>query len=492
MKDGLSVNNQGPISLRPEHPQRRALSQLVTDFDLDLHGSSDGVEISGVSLSSGSVEPGDLYIGMPGVRTHGAAYAAQAAERGAVAVLTDADGLDLATAAGLPIIVVPEPRAALGHLAAWVYRTAEEPPTLFGVTGTNGKTSVVYLLSGMLAQLGIVSGLSSTAERRIGDLAVTSSLTTPEASELHALLARMRESEVRAVAIEVSAQALTRHRVDGIVFDVVGFTNLSHDHFDDYGDFDEYFAAKRELFEPDRARRGVVTVDSEWGGRLVEQSRIPVTTLTARPEVDADWRMTILEEAAGSTTFRLEGPEDRTLVTSVPLLGWFMAANAALAIVMLVESGVEFDMIAGARRRHRRLHPRAGRAHQRRSRARRVHRLRTQPGRLPQHPRGDPSRHARTRVHGVRRRRRPRHDEAPRHGRDRGPRCRCRGRHRLPSAERRPGGHPAGAPGGRPTASCTRWPTRRPRSVRRSRWPGRATRSSTPDQGTRTTTRSPA
>jgi len=346
MKDGLSVNNQGPISLRPEHPQRRALSQLVTEFDLDLHGSADGVEISGVSLSSGAVEPGDLYIGMPGVRAHGAAYAEQAKERGAVAVLTDDAGRDLAAAAGLPIIVVPEPRAALGHLAAWVYRTAEEPPTLFGVTGTNGKTSVVYLLSGMLAQLGIVSGLSSTAERRIGDLAVTSSLTTPEASELHALLARMRESEVRAVAIEVSAQALTRHRVDGIVFDVVGFTNLSHDHFDDYGDFDEYFAAKRELFEPDRARRGVVTIDSEWGGRLVEQSRIPVTTLTTRPEVDADWRMTILEETAGSTTFRLDGPGDQVLVTSVPLLGWFMAANAALAIVMLVESGVEFDMIA--------------------------------------------------------------------------------------------------------------------------------------------------
>jgi UDP-N-acetylmuramoyl-L-alanyl-D-glutamate--2,6-diaminopimelate ligase len=348
MKDGLSVNNQGPISLRPEHPQRRALSQLVTEFDLDLHGSADGVEISGVSLSSGAVEPGDLYIGMPGVRAHGAAYAEQAKERGAVAVLTDDAGRDLAAAAGLPIIVVPEPRAALGHLAAWVYRTAEEPPTLFGVTGTNGKTSVVYLLSGMLAQLGIVSGLSSTAERRIGDLAVTSSLTTPEASELHALLARMRESEVRAVAIEVSAQALTRHRVDGIVFDVVGFTNLSHDHFDDYGDFDEYFAAKRELFEPDRARRGVVTIDSEWGGRLVEQSRIPVTTLTTRPEVDADWRMTILEETAGSTTFRLDGPGDRVLETSVPLLGWFMAANAALAIVMLVESGVEFDMIAQA------------------------------------------------------------------------------------------------------------------------------------------------
>ena len=108
------MNDQGPISLRPEHPQRRALSQLVTEFGLDLHGSADGVEISGVSLSSGAVEPGDLYIGMPGVRVHGAAYAEQAKERGAVAVLTDDADESSRPTAGLPIIVEPEPRAALG------------------------------------------------------------------------------------------------------------------------------------------------------------------------------------------------------------------------------------------------------------------------------------------------------------------------------------------------------------------------------------------
>ncbi|MGG7463086.1 Mur ligase family protein [Plantibacter sp. YIM 135347] len=342
------MTSQGPISLRPEHPQHRALSQLVADFDLTVVGNADGVEVSGVSLSSSAVEPGDLYIGMPGVRAHGASYTAEARDRGAVAVLTNEAGRELAAESGLPIVVVADPRAVLGHVAAWVYRTAEEPPTLFGVTGTNGKTSAVYLLNGILGQLGIVSGLSSTAERRIGDVAVTSSLTTPEASELHALLARMRESEVRAVAIEVSAQALTRHRIDGIVFDVVGFTNLSHDHLDDYADFEEYFSAKRELFEPERARRGVVTVDSEWGRRLTHESRIPLATLTTVEGVEADWRMTMLSESSSSTSFRLEGPEDRVLETSVPLLGWFMAANAALAIVMLVESGIEFDMIAQA------------------------------------------------------------------------------------------------------------------------------------------------
>jgi len=338
--------------LRPEHPVARSLSQLAAEFGLDHTGSIDTVEVSGVSLSSSAVEPGDLYVGVPGRNAHGARFAEAAAERGAVAVLTDAAGAELAAQSGLPIVITPDARAALGPVAAWIYRTAEEPATLFAVTGTNGKTSVVYLLSAILGQLGVVSGLSSTAERRIGDTAVTSALTTPEASELHALLARMREENVRAVAIEVSAQALSRHRVDGLVFDVAGFTNLSHDHLDDYAAMEDYFQAKVALFEPDRARRGVVTVDTPWGARLARESRIPVTTLSTTGvsgiSGDAEWRMTVTDETIMHTEFRLDSPDGRTLSTRIPLLGSYMAANAALAIVMLVESGYDLEAIAHA------------------------------------------------------------------------------------------------------------------------------------------------
>jgi UDP-N-acetylmuramoyl-L-alanyl-D-glutamate--2,6-diaminopimelate ligase len=342
----------GPTALRPQHPSLRPLSGLVREFGFRLRGDDSGLDVSGVSLSSGTVEPGDLYVGVPGRNAHGARFSSDAAGHGAVAVLTDEEGADLAAASGLPVLVTADARAALGEVAAWVYRTGihggDDEATLFAVTGTNGKTSVVYLLDAILRQLGIVAGLSSTAERRIGDEAVTSALTTPEASELHALLARMREVGVRAVGVEVSAQALTRHRVDGIVFDVVGFTNLSHDHLDDYDDLEEYFAAKLALFDPDRARRGVITVDSGWGERLTTAARIPVTTLTTDASRDADWRMTVLAESAEHTRFRLSGPGGRAIETSVPLLGWYMAANAALAIVMLVESGVDLDVIAHA------------------------------------------------------------------------------------------------------------------------------------------------
>jgi len=333
-------------ALRPQHPVPRSLSELAREFDLELHGDIDGVEVTGVTLNSATVQPGDLYVGVPGRRSHGAAFAAAAAEAGAVAVLTDRAGAELAEGSGLPVLVTPDARAALGAVSAWIYRTDEFNATLFAVTGTNGKTSVVYLLFAILRQLGVVAGLTSTAERRIGDEAVTSALTTPEATELHALLARMREAEVRAVGIEVSAQALSRHRVDGLVFDVAGFTNLSHDHLDDYADMDEYFRSKLELFQPDRSRRAVVTVDSDWGRRIVDESRIPITTLSTRGDGDADWRMRVLEERATYTEFLLEGPENKELRTRVPLLGWYMAANAALAIVMLVESGYDLEAIA--------------------------------------------------------------------------------------------------------------------------------------------------
>lgn len=330
----------------------RSLSQLVTEFSLGPVRGVEGVEVSGVTLDSRRVEAGDLYVGVAGRSAHGAAFAADAAASGAVAVLTDPEGAALAGASGLPVLVTPDPRAALGDVASWIHRTREDVPTLFGVTGTNGKTSVVYILDALLRRLGVVSGLSSTAERRIGDLAVASSLTTPEASELHGLLARMRESAVRAVSIEVSAQALSRHRIDGLVFDVVGFTNLSHDHLDDYADMEHYFDAKADLFQPDRARRGVVTVDSVWGRQLAERSRIPVATLASSPVVgappttDADWSMTVIRSTSEQTTFRLDGPENRSVEVSVPLIGWYMAANAALAIVMLVESGFDLDAIA--------------------------------------------------------------------------------------------------------------------------------------------------
>ncbi len=337
-----------PPVLRPEHPEPRPLADLVTAFGLEHHGVLDGVAVTGVTLSTGDVVPGDLFVGLRGAHRHGAEFAADAAAAGAVAVLTDSEGRVVAQGTGLPVLVVDEPRAALGDISAWIYRTNENPPLMLGVTGTNGKTSTAYLLEAILRQLGHITGLSSTAERHIGDLTVVSRLTTPEASEMHALLARMREAGVDSVAVEVSAQALSRHRVDGLLFDVVGFTNLTHDHLDDYIDMNEYFAAKLPLFFADRGHRGVVSLDSPYGARVVDEARIPVVTITSRAEVQADWRVEITEEHPAHTGFRLVSPGGRSIDTRVPLIGAHMAANAGLGIVMLVEAGITLDDIETA------------------------------------------------------------------------------------------------------------------------------------------------
>ena len=348
------MSSRIPPVLRPEHPSPRSLAGFVQEFGIEHRGSVDGLEISGVTLSTGDLHPGDLFVGVKGFKGHGAAYAAQAREGGAVALLTDAEGAELAADAGLPILLVENPRLALGEIAAWVYRTRDGAPLLFGTTGTNGKTSTSYLLEAVLRQLGLVTGLSSTAERHIGDLTIVSRLTTPEASEMHALLARMRESGVRAVAVEVSAQALTHHRVDGLLFDVAGFTNLSHDHLDDYADMEEYFQAKLPLFQPELSKRAVICLDTAYGARVVEEARIPVTTIAtighASPEdvEGADWTVEILDSTPLYTEFRLSGPEGRSLVAREPLIGWHMAANAALGIVMLVEAGFELEAIGAA------------------------------------------------------------------------------------------------------------------------------------------------
>ena len=346
-----------PPVLRPADPPRRALAELADHFATEVRGDLAGVQLSGITLATADLRAGEAFVAIQGVNRHGAEFAQTAADQGAVAIITDAAGADIAASAGLPIVIVDDPRGVLGELSAWVYGTgASDPlPLLFGTTGTNGKTSVSHLLQGIFDQLGVVSGLSSTAERHIAGEVIVSRLTTPEASEMHALLALMRERNVEAVAVEVSAQALSRHRVDGIVFDVAGFTNLSHDHLDDYADMEEYFQAKLPLFTPERARRGVISLDSAYSPRVVEAASIPVVTvgtpsIAADPDAAAaaDWVVTIDDERQAGTVFTLTGRDGRTLTTMVPVIGQHMAANAGLAIVMLLEAGYDWDRIAAA------------------------------------------------------------------------------------------------------------------------------------------------
>ena len=340
-----------PPSIRPERVRPITVGVLAAAIGATVEGTGDA-QVTGATVSSATARPGDLFVGMPGQHQHGAQFAAEAAASGAAALLSDAAGVDLAAkvlaaagAAPLPAIVVESPRPALGAVAARIYDFTRDEPQLFGVTGTNGKTSTVHLLEGIARALGETTGLSSTAERHIAGRVVVSGLTTPEASDMHALIATMREARVTAAAIEVSAQALERHRVDGLWFGTVGFTNLSHDHLDDYGDLERYFAEKLKLFTPERAGRAVVSLDTPYGARVVRHSGIPVETITSHADVAADWRVRTLDVARAGTRLEVTAPDGRSLRAFIPIIGEHHAANAGLAIAMLVTAGRDFDTI---------------------------------------------------------------------------------------------------------------------------------------------------
>ena len=309
--------------------------------------------ITGVTLASAEVRPGDLYAALPGARTHGARYAADAAARGAVAVLTDPTGADEAQATGLPVCVVPDPRAVLGQVAHRVYGEPSRQLTVIGITGTNGKTTTAYLIEAGLAAAGRGTGLIGTVQTRTrgrdadGVPTVTafpSVRTTPEAPALHALLATMAGRGVSAVVMEVSSHALVLGRVGGVRFAVAGFTNLGRDHLDFHADLEEYFQAKALLFDG-RAGAEVVDIDDTAGRRLADRPGRPrPVTVSIDGGTGADWTATdVAPVPGGGSTFTLRCPDGRTRPGRVRLPGQFNVANAVLAVALLDAVGVPVE-----------------------------------------------------------------------------------------------------------------------------------------------------
>nr|WP_246273730.1 UDP-N-acetylmuramoyl-L-alanyl-D-glutamate--2,6-diaminopimelate ligase [Phytohabitans houttuyneae] len=292
--------------------------------------------VSGVTHASGDVRPGDLYAALPGARRHGAEFVPAAAAAGAVAVLTDPAGADAAAAAGLPAIVVADPRDALGVIAAAVYGDPTEHLTVIGITGTAGKTSTAYLVESGLRAAGHVTGLIGTVETRLGDLVVDSVRTTPEATDLHALLAVARERGVTAVVMEVSSHALAMGRVGGVRFDVGGYTNFGLDHLDFHADAADYFAAKAKLFDG-RCRVEILNLDDEALAPL----RKPATvTYSAAGAPSATWYASAVAGSSYSQRFTAVGP-DGPVEAGVSLPGRHNIANALLAIAALVATGAD-------------------------------------------------------------------------------------------------------------------------------------------------------
>jgi UDP-N-acetylmuramoyl-L-alanyl-D-glutamate--2,6-diaminopimelate ligase len=305
------------------------LGDILDDVSLDVATSS--LEIDRVEIDSRVCGPGALFFAMPGTKKHGVAYAREAVALGAECVVGD-----VSVTLDAPVVVVPATQlpALLSHASATLTGHPETRATLVGVTGTNGKTSVTTIL----ASLARVLEWNASS---IGTL--TNERTTPAPPELYRTLAATVESfdVTRAhslIALEVSSHALDQHRVDGLRFCVVAFTNLSHDHLDYHDTMEKYFDTKSSLFTSEFAKRAVIWVDDPYGERLAGSTSLPVTRVSRREVHD------VMNSLRGSTFFW------RDHLVNSPLVGDYNVDNALMAMSIMSAMGVDDAQIANAMR----------------------------------------------------------------------------------------------------------------------------------------------
>jgi UDP-N-acetylmuramoyl-L-alanyl-D-glutamate--2,6-diaminopimelate ligase len=329
-----------------------ALTELAAAADARLVPADASVAVTGATLRAQYVRPGDLFAALPGAHAHGADFAAAALTAGAGAVLTDQAGADRPALrdsalrdAGVPLLVHRDPRSVLGALAARIYGDPSRHVAVLGVTGTSGKTTTTTMVAAGLAAGGRTAGLIGTIGTRIGAERLATGLTTPEAPDLQALLAVMRERGASHVAMEVSSHALMLGRVSGIRFAVGAFTNLSQDHLDFHPDMEDYFAAKARLFDG-RSKVEIVCTDTEWGRRLVKPGTVAVSTLHTSPGQRGWAAADVVAAPNGGQAFTALGPDRLRVDITLRLPGTFNVANALLAVAILHEAGVEPAAIA--------------------------------------------------------------------------------------------------------------------------------------------------
>ncbi|AXE39198.1 UDP-N-acetylmuramoyl-L-alanyl-D-glutamate--2,6-diaminopimelate ligase [Acidipropionibacterium virtanenii] len=321
-----------------------------------LRGALSGPGVSGITLDSRQVVPGDLYVGLPGTRFHGASFAAGAVAQGAAAVLTDAHGEELVDDPRIPVLVVADPRVAMARASALIFGNPTGRMTMYGITGTNGKTTTAFLVEAGLRAAGLRTGTIGTIGYRLDGRPLPSArttITTPESPDLQALFATMAEAGASDTVMEVSSHALAMHRVDGTRFDVAAFTNLGRDHLDFHKTMEAYFQAKARLFTADLARAAVINVDDEHGRRLAGQvaAEHGVDLITTSIDAGSDYRVASWHPEGGlGSRILVDTPTGRRDL-SLSLPGEFNVRNAVMALAMLERAGHGFaDVVAGLER----------------------------------------------------------------------------------------------------------------------------------------------
>ncbi len=299
------------------------------------------VEVVSLAYDSRAVGPGALFFCVPGEHSDGHDFAPQAVARGAVALVVERPlGL------GVPEVVVPSVRAAMGPLAACFFGDPSAQMRVVGVTGTNGKTTTAFLVRALLEAVGERCGLLGTVTSVVAGAERPVTRTTPEAIDVQGILGEMRAGGDRACAMEVSSHALELGRVDGVHFAAAIFTNLTQDHLDFHASMEEYFQAKRRLFVGGAERPGlcVVNVDDPYGRRLAAELPGAVTFAI---DGDADYRARDVRMDFAGCRFTLVSPAGERPV-ALPLPGRFNVANALGAVAAVHTMGADLDLLVAA------------------------------------------------------------------------------------------------------------------------------------------------
>ncbi len=332
-------------------PARQLNHSMTTATLLRGLAEAPDIAISGIASDTRDIRDGYLFLACRGDRSHGLDYAAQAIEAGAAAIAYDASTARNVPDVGAPLIPVDALRSRLGEIANRFYDHPSQAVRVLAVTGTNGKTTVAWLLAQCLQRLGRACGYAGTLGYGVDEVSGGEGMTTPDVVELHRRLATFRDAGAGYAAVEVSSHALAQDRIDGVAIDTALFTNLSRDHLDYHGDMETYGEAKASLFLAAEPARRIINVDSDFGRALADRCGadvIRVSTGTGRVDSGAPH---VVLHATRATAHGFEVAVASSWGDGgfhLPLHGEFNVGNAALVLAVLLADGVALDAAAAA------------------------------------------------------------------------------------------------------------------------------------------------
>ena len=321
-------------------PTPKIAAKNLADFNPAIF--TQDLLITGVKLNAQAIQPGDLFIALPGAKTHGLNFADLAIKNGAVAILSDKS--QQAAEIKVPHFVASNPRELVGEISAWLYDSPFKSLIAVGITGTNGKTTTSNLVKQLWQLAGLSAGVIGTLGVEVGSDKFESSRTTPEASDLQSIAAMMVQKNVSHLAMEVSSHALELGRVNGAHFQIGAFSNLTQDHLDFHGNMESYYLAKAKLFDQKLSNKMVVNIDDPYGKRLQSEVKNPIITV-ARQSKTADWSYTSYESQINGYKLSISHLGVEVINCDYNLLGEYNLDNLLLAVAIVFETGLTASQI---------------------------------------------------------------------------------------------------------------------------------------------------